>query len=241
MESFDLALRLMREHWLPIAKMALILVPVLAAGAVASSWTGGHWAVAIAAVLLAPVLKAPFTLLVGRLLFAEQVAIGGVLVDTARRAPTLIATWGVTIALLASTGLSLFLLAPVVHGGLLYTPEAALLERVEVRRCLRRSGRLAGQHVAAAAAGVASFFALCGWGALVGDAAGEALTDALLQIGTPFGTVWEGQFTPWAFAGVIAVHPVHAVYRLLLYIDARTRTEGWDLQVALRAAGMARR
>ena len=60
------------------------------------------------------------------------------------------------------------------------------------------------------------------------------------QRGRPLPSALEGVATPWLTAGILASHPVWALWRLLLYVDVRTRVEGWDLQVGLRAAGLAR-
>jgi hypothetical protein len=91
-------------------------------------------------------------------------------------------------------------------------------------------------HAIAAAVG---WVALTGWGAIVGEAAGQGIVSFVLQLGTPFGEATDGRATPFLLAGMLAVQPLYAVWRLLLYVDARTRAEGWDLQVALRAAGIA--
>jgi hypothetical protein len=121
---------------------------------------------------------------------------------------------------------------------LLYKTEAALLERVGAARSLRRSLRLASGHLGVALVGTLSWWILTLWFAFIAEGAGQGLVDFVLQMGQPFGSALDQQATPWVLGGMIAAQPLHAVYRLLLYVDVRTRVEGWDLQVALRAAGL---
>ena len=71
-------------------------------------------------------------------------------------------------------------------------------------------------------------------------AIGHGIVEFLLQLGRPFGSLSNGEVTPYAVAGVLLAQPLIALYRLLLYVDVRTRLEGWDLQVSLRALGMER-
>ena len=53
------------------------------------------------------------------------------------------------------------------------------------------------------------------------------------------GSVLDGVATVPAIAGMLLVQPFIAMYRLMLYVDVRTREEGWDLQVELRALRLA--
>jgi hypothetical protein len=78
------------------------------------------------------------------------------------------------------------------------------------------------------------------WFAVTAEAVGQGLVSGVLQLGTPFGDVLLGEVTPFLILGILLSHPVYAIYRLLLYVDVRTRVEGWDLQVGLRAAGLSR-
>ena len=69
---------------------------------------------------------------------------------------------------------------------------------------------------------------------------GQLIVAQGLQLGQPFGSAMDLQVTPYLLFGMLAVQPLHALYRLLLYIDVRTRVEGWDLQVAFRGAAIER-
>ena len=240
-EVFDLTWRFLRERGRPVLRMAAITVlPAWVVLGLAAWLSGGHWAVGVATLLVAPLVRSPFTLLAGRLLFADEVRLRDVLWGLLRRLPALLLTAGVILGGWALASLTCFALTPLTRGVHLWLPETALLERVPARRGTRRAARLAGGQVGTAAVGVIAEVALTVWGGLAGEAIGQALVGFVLQLGQPFGSLLSIQVTPYVVGGVLLVQPIYAIYRLLLYVDARTRQEGWDLQVGLRAAGLAR-
>lgn len=241
LEVFDLALVFWRANGRVLMRLWALMVvpPALALGLLAWAVDGSPWLV-LAPWVFVPLVQMPFTVIGGRLLFQEDATARGALVDTVRAARAL----GAVLVSLAA-GLA-FTLSTCGYGGipvmaaLLYVPETALLERVPLTRGLGRSMRLAAGSFGAAFAGVGSQVGLTVWGAAVAEATGHLLVDTTLQLGQPFGSVLTGEVTPYVLLGVLAVQPLQAIYRLLLYVDARTRMDGWDLQVALRAARIAR-
>ena len=232
LEGLDVCLAMFRAFAGPYARLfAVVVVPLALGLGLASVLSGRSWWLVVAVVAAAPALQAPFTMLTGRLLFADDVRVRGVLWDLlGRAAPLLRAT--LTRGALA--------LVPVLGAAGVWLPETALLERVSVRLGLERCWRLAGGHFGAALVGSMSGIVLTVWGAAVGESTGQAIVGFVMQLGEPFGSVWAGELTPYAVVGAACVQPLIAVYRLVLYVDVRTRLEGWDLQVALRAAGLAR-
>jgi len=238
LEVFDLALTLIRTHPRPfLALTAWAVVPATLLLAVSCWTTDGSPALILAPCLLAPVVHAPATVLAGRILFSERATLRESLAELGGRLVPLALAWAqiaaTTLGVLLSCGL-LVLLTPAVA----WVTETALLERIGASRGLRRSVRLASHAALNAIAAALGWFALTSWGAVVGEAAGQGIVSFVLQLGTPFGALTDGRATPWLLAGMFAVQPLYAVWRLLLYIDARTRAEGWDLQVGLRAAGL---
>jgi hypothetical protein len=240
LEVFDLAWRLLAARPWPFLRLTLVLfaAPWLAASGLA--WAlGWHWGVGLGFLAAAPLLRVPLTALAGRLLFADEVRTRDVLVDVAGRVPALLG--GLGVALLAGAGVALTcgLAAPVAAVSLAFLPEALLLERVPVWRAVRRASRLAAVGgLQSLAAAVATVF-LTAWLVGLGEATGQAVVGFLFQLGAPAGRLWALQTTPFALAGVVLAQPLLAAYRLLLYVDVRTRTEGWDLQVGLRALGLS--
>ena len=244
-EVFDLAWRFLSVRWSPFVRMfALIYLPLWVTGSVAGFFLDWHWGVGVVVLALGVGMKAPFTLLTGRLMFADSVSVFSVLWDALRRFPQ----W-ITVAVLhlmagvlatVTCGLS----ALPTTGGLLWVSECVLLEQRQDAglsggwNAARRSWHLAGQGPAAAVYGVFGSLFLTVWFMALGEATGSVITGFLLQFGTPFGSPWDLQVTPWMLFGLLAAQPIVAAYRLLLYVDTRTRVEGWDLQVALRAAGL---
>jgi hypothetical protein len=241
-EVLDLAFLLLRRHHKPFLALTAwtVLPPVLIL--TVSCWlTRGAWVLMFAPCLLAPLVHAPATVLAGRLLFSEQATVREALVELGERLLPLGMAWlqiAAAVALgVVSCGSILLVSGPAVA----WVTETALLERIGTQRALRRSMRLAAQAPAHAIAASAGWVGMTMWGGVAGEAAGQAVVSFVLQLGTPFGTLLDGFATPFLLAGMLVVQPLYGVWRLLLYVDARTRAEGWDLQVWLRAAGMAGR
>lgn len=235
LDVFDLSLRLLRERARPFARLsALVLTPIFVVLALLLWLSGGSFWVLLVPFFFGAFLQAPFTVLAARLLFADQVSVGEVLRGTLSRLLGLgLVALLLDFALPLSMALSI-LLWPVF----LYSAEATLLERVPIGRAVSRSASLMSGAPMSAMLGAVLRIGLPCWGLLAGELLGQVVVDFVLQLGQPFGALATGHLTPFALAGVLLIQPLLAVFRLLLYVDARTRQEGWDLQVAIRALGL---
>jgi len=76
-------------------------------------------------------------------------------------------------------------------------------------------------------------------GLLAGELVGNAVVSLVLQLGSPFGSLFTNGGTPYALAGFFATVPLVAAARFLFYIDLRTRKEGWDIQLRFMAIARA--
>ncbi len=238
LEVFDLALRFLRANPGPFARLFAVTVLPFAPPAALACWaTDGHPALVLLPLALAPWLQAPATVLAGRLLFADRVRVRDVLAELGRRPGALVAAmaWWT-----APQVLGFGLLSWVFAIATCWASEVALLEEAPPGRILRRSTRLAQLHLGVSTSAVFAWYGLTVWGAVAGESVGQAAVGTVLQLGEPFGSLWEGRVTPFLLLGILAVQPVYGVYHLLLYLDVRTRAESWDLQVALRALGLAK-
>lgn len=235
LDVFDLTLRLLRVQARPLSILAaVVLVPVAVLASLGAWWTGGSPWVVLVVVLLGPLLQAPFTVLGGRLLFSDAVPLSQVGRATWTSAIPLLGAWFLFDVLMVGCAMVGVVLTPLI----VYLPEAILLERAKFGRALSRSVTLVGGEPIGAIGGAAARWVIGLWGLLAGEAVGQVGIGWMLQIGTPFGALELGQITPYGIVGLLAVQPLIALFRLLLYVDARTRLEGWDLQVGLRALGL---
>jgi hypothetical protein len=93
-EILDLAFRLVRERWRPIAALAAwTLIPTWIAGIVACVAShGSPWVIAIP-IAASPAIQAPFTLLTGQLLFDDDARVRGMLRELLPRIPSLVGAW----------------------------------------------------------------------------------------------------------------------------------------------------
>jgi hypothetical protein len=220
--------------------LAPVLVPSLLVACGLAWWLDGSWWALAWPALVAPLLQAPVTVCAGRLLFGEALGAWDTWREVFGRFGAILLAWivlGLTVLLSLLT--CAVALVPVL-AGLLFLPETALLERVGLRRGLSRSVRLALGYAPGALSGALGLLVLGAWTAAAFEASGQALVGFVLLLGQPFGQLWEGDLTPYAVFGLTLLPPLHAMWRLMLYVDVRTRVEGWDLQVGLRAAGLER-
>ena len=236
LEVFDLALTLLRVHPGRFLRLSAALVlPFVVLGALLS-YPMDRGALTLAGlVVIHPFIHAPITVLAGRLLFAGDVRARDVVRELLRNPVRLFAAWwwqtaGLVVGL-GCAGLGFLITSPAT----IYSAEAALLEGSGIARTLGRATRLATHNPGNAVAAMLAWALLTVWGALVGEGLGQSIVGFVFQLGAPFG-MFPAQITPYMVAGSLLVQPLVALFKLLLYVDARTRVEGWDLQVGLRAA-----
>lgn len=240
LDVLDLSLRFVATHAAIYARVsAVVLVPSLGLG-IAAGQLGGPvvgWAVAFGVALVAEI---PFTVLASRLVFQDDVAARAVLADTLRDLPRLVGmrlVWLFGVAAAASC-----LVVPALYVGVaaLYASEVMLLERARLGDALRRSHRIATSAFAEAWLGV---FAAIGLPLLAIGAAeigGRIALNEVLQFRPP-ASLFETGWSVLAVTGWFAVLPYTTTARFFVYLNARTRAEGWDIQtrfaaIAARAA-----
>jgi hypothetical protein len=239
LEVFDLAVRFLQQHPGPFGRLALVLVGPLAPLYFALCWwTEGHPALVLIPLALAPLLQAPATVLAGRLLFAPTVRVRDVLRELARRPVALaqVVFWW-TLPFVLGCGV----LSWVGSIATSWVTEVALLEEAAPDRARKRFTRLARLHVGVSTSVVFGWYGLTAWTGFAGEVLGQAAVGTVLQLGEPFGSLFDFRATPFLLIGLSLGQVVFGVFRLLAYLDVRTRAEGWDLQVALRALGLAGR
>lgn len=255
LDVLDLVVLLLRRAAPAFASFGLVLLPLLLLMALISQlvwWAQGMPSLfapeaardgftgLVAALLLglplAIVLRPAVALYTGRLLFEERPDRGRVLWALGRHGNRLLLLLLLHLLILVTSCFTLFLAVPVLQLPLAFAQEVVLLEQVGLRRVFQRSWTLSSRHPLNALVAVISLPVLLLWGALTAELAGQFLVAGILQLGQPLGSLAAGEPTPFLVLGAVGGAAVHAVYRVLLYVDTRTRIEGWDLQVRLRAA-----
>lgn len=134
-------------------------------------------------------------------------------------------------------GFSVFAAAfwPFALGRALYFTPVVLLETLPLGAAWKRSGALVSDRF-----GRALFFLAIGTtlrilAVLAAEMIVGFTVSWLLQLGQPLDTLFEEHGSWASIAGYVAVAPYIALARLFDYVDARTRREGWDIQVRFKA------
>jgi hypothetical protein len=233
-DVLDLTVRFCAAHARAYAKMSLVvLIPGLVAST-AVARAGGWWLGWTTAMALAAFADAPFVSLASRLVFADEVRTLEALRAVRVALPALVgARLAQVLALVASAalaGLPWLWLGP----RLFFVVEAIVLERAGVRAALTRAARIAGARFGAALGAMALLLLARVAATVLGDAGGREVLSQVLQIDPPKALLDVGG--SWlALAGFWVGVPLAATARFFVYLDVRTRTEGWDIQTRFAA------
>jgi len=234
LDVLDLAVRFCVANAGPYGRLSLVtLAPAFAlswAAARAGGWLVG-WPVAFA---LAAIVDGPFVVLASRLVFADEARIRDVVRMAASVTLRLV---GVRLGQALAFALSMLLFGvPWIWVGsvLLFAPEVVVLERATFGRAWGRAQTIASARLGVVTAAMLLLSCLVVGGAFLTDLAGREILQGLLEIRPPAPIFSEGG-SVLALLGFWAVLPMRATTRFFVYLDVRTRAEGWDIQTRFAA------
>jgi hypothetical protein len=246
LDVFDLAMRFCAVHALPYAKLSLVVLLPAFAASYAASRAGGWWVGWIVTVALTAFAEAPFVVLGSKLVFASEVRTWEVIRLVLRALPSLLAVLATRALALVTSALLCGLPWFVVSTVLLFVVEVLLLEQYRgVGATFGRAQRIAGSRFGTAFSTMLLLAAAPAATAMVADVAGREILSRLLEIRPPASLFQKGG--SWlALAGWWATVPMISTARFFVYLDIRTRSEGWDIQtrfasIAARALARAER
>lgn len=235
MDILDLALRFVRTHAGIYGRVTLVVVAPLAAIAIASAQLWG-WGIGFCiAFLTSLVAEVPFTVLASRLVFQDRVAARDVLRDSLRDLPRMLGMRFVWLVVVAFASNCLFVPVFYVGAVALFVSEVMLLERSSLGAAIRRSHRIATSALGDAAIGFLAAVLLPLIGVVLAEVAGRMLLQEVLQFRAP-APFWEtGGSSVLTLLGWFAVIPYTTTARFFVYLNSRTRAEGWDIQTRFAA------
>lgn len=240
LDVVDLSVRFVVKNARDYLKVAVVvLLPGFAtswAAAYAWGW-GWGWTWALFASVFA---QTPFTVLASRLVFEPKVRTRDVLTSSLRAFPRLFVT---RLAQLIGVGGGTFIFfLPGIWVAVLFffVNEVVVLEQASVGTAIGRMQRLVSGNFGDVLMAFLFLTALHIVVVFAGDAAGRSLLEDLLEITAP-PSIWASKGSALALAAFWAFVPLGSTCRFLLYINLRTRGEGWDIQtrfaaIAARAA-----
>ena len=233
-DVLDLALRFMTVHVRLYARIAgVVLLPAIAV-TYSVAWLGGWVAGWACAVVLGFAAQVPFTVVASRVVFQEKVRAREVLRAALGELPRILVMrvlWAGAVGLAA-----LLVVAPAgwvatVFG---FTNEVMLLERAPIGQSFGRSNRVASSSLPDAILGLLVALAVPLLGVLLADLGGRQTLAELFQFRPPASAFTEGG-SLLALVGWFGVIPYVATARFFIYLNVRTRVEGWDVQTRFAA------
>jgi hypothetical protein len=238
LDVFELALRFCVVHAGAYAKVAaVVLLPAFVVSWGAAK-LGGWWVGWSTCVVVSTFATAPFVALASRLVFADSVGTREALGVALRALPRLVGMRFLQLLALAASSLMVFLPWLWLGSILLFVVEVIILEQASIPATFGRAQRIASANLGAAAGTMLVLLLLPVCAAMLADVAGREVMQTVLEIHPPPSIFKEGG--NWlALAGFWIALPLLTTARFFVYLDARTRNEGWDIQT--RFAGIAAR
>lgn len=234
LESIDLSLpfvlRLGRRTFARLALATLIpcWLACVALGYAYSLHWGWLWLVAL---VLSTLLQGVFTLAAGRLVFERTVSTVEVLKTFLRRLPSYAAGLFASRLLVALSALTFLLLLPVTWIRLTYVHEILLLEEAPLATVWSRSGAMIKGQAGAAAQTLTCLLCMTVASILCTELLAMGVVSYVLQLGSPFGSLFDDGGSVFALLGLFVASPLVATARFFSYLDGRTRRDAWDVQV----------
>lgn len=233
-DVLDLSVRFLASHVGVYARLsAMVLVPAFGLSWAVGS-TFGWWWGWTATITLSLFAQAPFTALASKLMFDENVRALDAFTESANALPRLFFARLLQAIVVVSGFLFLIFPSAWMAAGLFFVPEVVVLEKGSGISALLRAQRVLSGQFGDAMVGFLLLLVLFVSAPFLGDAVGHAILEDLLEIQAPDGfTVTGGGALPllgfWLFV------PFLATARFLIYINLRTRVEGWDIQTRFAA------
>jgi hypothetical protein len=238
LDVFDLTAMFLGRHPKKLAMVALGgLVPAALALWVARETLEpvGVWLVAL---LLVPLVETPVVALASRLVFDPDASVGDALRLAARATPRVYLARAASFGAVVAAFLAAVFPAVWVQAVTAFAPEIALLERAGPIAACTRSHRIASGHSGEGIVAVILVVLVRVGLVPLGDHLGRVVTTELLDLRAP-PTLLEDSAGAFALAAFVLAAPILALARFFLYLNMRTRSEGWDIQT--RFAALARR
>jgi hypothetical protein len=234
-DVIDLTVRFLMRHSVAYAKLsAIVLTPSFLLIWWIAFDTGSWWWAWFWAIVIAPFAAAPFTALASRLLFEPRAEIREVLSTSAAALPRMLVVRFLQAIGVAFGAIAFLLPATWFLALFLFTNEVVVLERASVSGALARMQRLLSGGSGDAILAVLFLLALHVVAVFMGDLVGRGILEDVLEITPPPPMIAVGGST-LALAAFWWFVPFGATCRFLLYINVRTRNEGWDVQTRFAA------
>jgi hypothetical protein len=233
-DVLDLALRFVVVHARLYARVALVvLVPAIAVTygvAYVSDWITA-W---IVAVVIGFAAQVPFTVLASRVVFQEKVGAREVLRAALGDLPRIFVMRLLWLGAVVLSSLIFVVPAAWLASVFGFNNEVMLLERATIGQSFGRSNRVATSSLGDSFLGLLVAIVVPVLAILLADVGGRQLIGELFQFRAPGSMFTEGG-SVLALIGWFVAIPYVATARFFVYLNLRTRAEGWDVQTKFAA------